>query len=219
MPDLYETLGVARTATPAELRAAYRRQAKTHHPDAPGGSEAKFGALKLALDVLSNPDQRRRYDATGEIAPPGPDNSQSHALQEIAAALDAVIGALLQQNRSPNQHDLAALVRGQLSQKIANAEQAVATIEKRVAILTDLVPRFRAKRGRPNPVQAVLRGQIGQFTLAIDNTRRQMALVEAALKLIDGLRFDAVAAAYSGWGYGTASTGTATGGGGFFRIG
>lgn len=69
MPTLYEILGVAKTATDAEIRTAYRKLAKAHHPDLnPGNKEAesKFKEISAANAILSDPEKRRRYD-TGEI--------------------------------------------------------------------------------------------------------------------------------------------------------
>jgi curved DNA-binding protein len=65
--DLYDVLGVARDATPDELQRAYRKLARTHHPDVDRspGADARFAEVAEAYEVLSDPDTRRRYDAFG----------------------------------------------------------------------------------------------------------------------------------------------------------
>ncbi len=66
MADLYETLGVDKKATQAEIKKAYRRLARKYHPDANPGdkdSESRFKEISAAYDVLSNPEKRKQYDA------------------------------------------------------------------------------------------------------------------------------------------------------------
>ena len=62
--DLYAVLGIERTATQAEIRAAYRRLAQSRHPDHPSGSDAAMVSLNLAYHVLGDPERRRHYDAS-----------------------------------------------------------------------------------------------------------------------------------------------------------
>ena len=67
--DPYQTLGVQKTATAAELRTAYRKLAKQHHPDLnPGKPDAaeRFKGINAAYDLLSDKDKRARFDR-GEI--------------------------------------------------------------------------------------------------------------------------------------------------------
>ena len=72
--DYYEVLGVSKTATPEELKKAYRKLALQYHPDRnPGDKEAeeKFKEAAEAYEVLSNPDKRARYDQYGHAGMSG----------------------------------------------------------------------------------------------------------------------------------------------------
>lgn len=65
--DLYACLGVDRDASATLIRRAWRLQATKHHPDRPGGSASAFSAAQRAFQVLSDPERRRRYDASGLV--------------------------------------------------------------------------------------------------------------------------------------------------------
>jgi molecular chaperone DnaJ len=64
--DFYKILGVAKDASDADIKKAYRKLARQHHPDTNAGdtaSEKKFKDISEAYSVLSDPDERQQYDA------------------------------------------------------------------------------------------------------------------------------------------------------------
>src|SRR5438445_9698763 len=66
--DYYSTLGVAKTATEKEIKTAYRKLARKHHPDVNPGdkaAEARFKELNEAHEVLADPEKRKKYDELG----------------------------------------------------------------------------------------------------------------------------------------------------------
>ena len=65
--DFYEILGVSKTASQEEIQRAYRKLARTYHPDInkDPAAEERFKEISEAYDVLSDPEMRRRYDAFG----------------------------------------------------------------------------------------------------------------------------------------------------------
>lgn len=68
--DYYEALGIPKTSTDKEIKAAYRKLAKTHHPDLHQGdakkaAEEKFKLISEAYEVLSDPEKRAKYDQLG----------------------------------------------------------------------------------------------------------------------------------------------------------
>lgn len=63
--DYYKTLGVNRSASADEIKAAFRKLAHQHHPDKAGGDSAKFKEALEAYQVLSDADKRKQYDQFG----------------------------------------------------------------------------------------------------------------------------------------------------------
>ena len=69
MPNYYDLLGVQRNASEKDVRQAYRRLAREHHPDVnrdDKSAEERFKKINEAHSVLSDPDKRRRYDRHGD---------------------------------------------------------------------------------------------------------------------------------------------------------
>src|ERR1700742_977389 len=67
--DYYKVLGVKKDASQDEIRSAYRKLARKHHPDLnPNDKEAnkKFQQINEANEVLSDPEKRKKYDQYGK---------------------------------------------------------------------------------------------------------------------------------------------------------
>lgn len=66
--DYYETLGISKTASEDEIKSAFRKLARKHHPDVAKDkktAEEKFKQINEAYEVLSDPDKRKKYDELG----------------------------------------------------------------------------------------------------------------------------------------------------------
>lgn len=103
--DHYETLGVSRSASQDDIQQAYRALARKWHPDVNQAAEAedRFKQISEAHDVLSDPEQRRKYDAFGDDfrkVPPGAEQSPwGRAGRSGGANFEDLFGGIFAQGR------------------------------------------------------------------------------------------------------------------------
>jgi len=87
--NAYETLGVPKDATGDAIKKAYKKKAQNAHPDR-GGTEEEFKDLSTAYAMVSSPDSRARYDATGDATIPDIDaKARSMAIQAVIQFIEA----------------------------------------------------------------------------------------------------------------------------------
>jgi curved DNA-binding protein CbpA len=186
--DLYAILGLPRDAPRMAIRKAYRDLAKTKHPDA-GGSEAEFELVKLAHDVLTDPERRALYDSSGRIENKADMNAA--ALGVIAAALDQI----LQHPGFGPQTAIVDCVRQKLKEQRASFEQNIAQAKADIGKTDHLLGRFKKRRKKDEPdddrnvFEMTLRGRKAAIERAILNFETQAKLADDALEMIKGYTF------------------------------
>lgn len=152
MTDLYQVLGISRGATEREIRSAYRRLARLHHPDVSHDPEAgaRFTAIAEAYRVLSDPELRAHYDR-GEYNPrrhrvrANPFDSARQRAERVAeykARVNRVVDEMLEFER-------------QETRKRSEAVSVVVTL---------FASTFMVAVARPSTIEAF--GWVGKFLLA-----------------------------------------------------
>ncbi|AEI11752.1 MULTISPECIES: molecular chaperone DnaJ [Cellulomonas] len=105
MTDYYEVLGVPRDATTEQIKKAYRKLAREHHPDVAGAdpkAEERFKDVSRAYEVLGNPDKRRQYDLGSDPSSPGGGMGGGFGFQDIFETFfGAATGASAQRGPIP----------------------------------------------------------------------------------------------------------------------
>ncbi len=109
--DYYEVLGVARDATPEEIKKAYRRLARQLHPDVNPGEEERFKEVTKAYEVLSDPQKRELHDLGGDPFSTGGGFGSGFGFSDIMDAFFGAGGAAGRGPRSRQRRGQDALIR------------------------------------------------------------------------------------------------------------
>ena len=113
MTDYYKVLGIGRTASKSEVKSAYRKLARLHHPDVNRGSESaahEFARLTKAYRVLMDPQERAYYDqklssiVNGEYSILNSNNPHARRARNLSvqAKWDRVVNEVLERDRQEN---------------------------------------------------------------------------------------------------------------------
>ena len=186
MADHYETLGVARDATDEELKRAYRKLARQHHPDAnpdDAGAEARFKEVSAAYEVLSDPERRSRYDRFGTDDPNAarmgdPFSGGLGSIFEAFFGGDSPFGGFgssARQAGPPPGEDLEAYVDLDLHDVVFGAEREVSV---RTAVRCETCDGSGAEAGT-SPVRCSQCGGAGQVRKVRQSMLGQMVTAAA----------------------------------------
>lgn len=185
MRDLYRILGIGRGAARDEIHKAYRSKAKASHPDS-GGSVGAFGELATAYAVLSNPNCRERYDQTGEVEVPRPNNFDASAVEVIAQKLGLIIHA----EQDMTGMDIGALIEEAIREDMAERRANMASQRRAIDRAARLRSRIKRKaNGHDNMLARVLDWHESSTRLQIDKNEAAVASMERALEILKDYSF------------------------------
>ena len=136
MTQLYEILELSKDAEAGEIKRAYRLLAKIHHPDK-GGDEKKFQQIQEAYDVLSDPEKRRTYDETGEIA-----EASDRSGEAIKMLQDACIEVLNAPYFEADTYNLVGGIEGIIKEGLKRCNDSLKDLELDLRILNEAKKRL-----------------------------------------------------------------------------
>ncbi len=177
---LYDTLGVAPTASAADIKAAFRKKASEAHPDREGGSTEAMAAINEAWTVLGDPERRKQYDQTGDTREPPKERTME---ERGGAALAEVFASCLTKDG-----DIVEAVRKIFNQGIDSARTEHITLgqlERKLDKRRGLVISVKGE----NIFAILLDGKIAEVQRKRENLLDQIAEGEAALTLLKDYRF------------------------------
>ena len=188
-PDLYETLGVSRSADGAAIHKAYRSKAKSAHPDSPSGSQEKFALVKLAHDVLSDLERRKKYDETGEFGEKAPDNAEAEAANAAFAAIGEICESIDKQGYDYKHHDIVVDAIRNLNRRLATIRDNRKISLRNVKRVEDLASRLRGKPGKSDRISPMIQARLCAMRQEIEGIDKAEKVHLRAIEMLQDVEF------------------------------
>jgi len=155
--NLYETLGIDKSASKSEIKKAYRDLAAKHHPDV-GGKEEIFKKISAAHDILKDEISRSHYDDTGE------DKKKELNFEQLAAAfIQAQIIPAIEQIDNVDNCDMLELFNKIISTMLMDCTKALDDLEsdtEDIVKLESIINRMKIKDGASNIFTQILTAEV-----------------------------------------------------------
>lgn len=187
MKDLYEILGIERSATQEEIDDAFRNAAKVSHPDH-GGDAETFNDVKMAGDTLRNPTKRKRYDEEGFIGNSRPDSITSAAMEKIAAFFINSIDATIDGNHPLQGLDLVQGATLFFDQQIQQNSSNIVTIKRRIKQYERAIKRLKTRR-KTDVIKNMLTNHIASMHTHVTMNGDQIKMAQKAKSILVDYEF------------------------------
>lgn len=188
----YEILDISDEATQEEVRAAYLKLSKKHHPDVNGGDESEFIKIKNAYDVLNDPAQKKIFDDFGLM--PGTPEFQimSDAVVNISRVWDQVIIAI-KLDDLPKVNPILMVretivgSRNEGMRQVAEIKAALHRLETAKKIMKKQLKK--KKKLMPNIFEKFLEDKINQVNQTLAAMQGSVSVYLKAEEILDGYEF------------------------------
>jgi curved DNA-binding protein CbpA len=183
MIDPYDTLGVSRDADEVAIKAAYRRLAKSAHPDSGGDADA-FVLARKAQDLLLDPLRRKVFDATGY----DPELADPRDLQGLMV-IEKLVNGIVLDEREPGTFDPLERMRATLANDIRKARFHAAEMEGHGTRVGGHLDRI-ATRPATDILGYMLKARIEAIAKAVLEAKKQIEATERALEMLEAYSYE-----------------------------
>ena len=192
--DPFETLGLKKDATPEEIKKAYRKLSKKHHPDTNKGSKEShnvFVDISIAFKLLTDPDERKMYDERGYTS----DLSENElkAQEGIFSMFSQYVD---QQTNSMGfggmMDDPRKMIENKLRENLHHFEHLISEFEKQIVILEKFklkIQKGTTKAPKTNLLEKAIEAKIRATDEQILPNQRNKIIAEIAIEYIQDYEF------------------------------
>lgn len=183
MTDLYAILGVAKTASKAAIKKAFRALAKKHHPDA-GGDPARFDEISKAHTILTDDVKRARYDETGDTKEPE-DTITPRAINMLIAVFGSIMNEPDVLTRDP-----LPFMRSAMADMKKDAVSVSEHTRKQMDHLIKVKARFTMKSDAgPDVIGGFIDQNLASLEQKMAVMNDQLVVSDKAISMIDAYTF------------------------------
>lgn len=177
MKKLYEVLGISEDSTSAQIKASFRSLAQKNHPDK-GGDTKAMQAIQQAYDVLSDPEKRAEYDATGIIG------TQGSTLRDKAMAVIVQGMAHCIEKFDPDGVNILMQCKKLIQQGNVEVNQEAHELRQKAKKVDSAIKRMRAAKGKDDSMAQVLAHLKQGFEEPLKKCEQQLAELKMALDIL-----------------------------------
>ncbi len=168
--DPWEVLGVTKKAKRPEIRKAYHRLSKMHHPDMPNGDEALFKDIALAWEILGDSKNRKNFEKYGSLETPE-DRIVRKAKARLADCALQLTHMIFSEEVSPGNFDFTKSLWNSYNATLKQVEERLEMIPEQIKVIQEVLARLSCKE-EEDPIQ-------GAFMKALEGLgREEKKLVE-----------------------------------------
>lgn len=180
--DPYDILGVPQSATPSEIKSAYRRRARETHPDISKATDADaFQSVVRAYGVLSDPAKRKRFDETGDFEEIDHVAERKAAMSVLVDMFERVIERAASESFNLASINIVAKLRELISKNIDDANDQMRSLDYQIDERLSLRRRITRKGDGEN----LFATRLTKHVDALGNAREEQAQRLRVLNIIE----------------------------------
>jgi len=182
--SVYDILGVKATASPAEIKKAWRRLAQANHPDR-GGDPKLFQSIQQAYEVLIDVERRAHYDQTGSDKVSEPVSKEQVLLAEAQQNLGVLLSSLVAAHIDTVQSQpLKSLLVFEIKDRLGKVGRDLALFAKERSALLEVADRFTSKSGA-STLSDLARSILSGVDQKIDSASNFRQVCEKMLEIVE----------------------------------
>jgi len=185
--NLYNRLGVKKTATKSQIKKAFRKVAKKKHPDK-GGNNEEFSSICEAYTILINDTRRGRYDKTGDInLTPEEERIKSAAITKLAEMLNR----LFDENDEEKlfYYDIIDFLKDRVKLHRDKINDGIVEVESKKKLPTEIMKRLKCSNKSGDILASIIEDRIRNINKAVENLKFEVKVCGKMIEILDFYKF------------------------------